>query len=359
LLGYYHLLTILHEYLMEHLQSRISQLKAAFEQALSRAATEQSLEEVRLEFLSRKGSIASLMTEFKELPAEEKRIVGPLLNELKQYCEQTHKQRVDHLLIIEAERKVLKEQHFDVTASKSSRPLGRLHVYTKIIQELEDIFLSMGFTIADGPEVETDFYNFQALNIPEDHPARDMHDTFWISMPHILLRTHTSTIQIHAMQEHGAPLAVFAPGRCYRHEAVDASHDFVFTQAECIVVGKHISLANLLATAQTYVRRIFNKEDLAIRVRPGYFPFVEPGLEIDASCPFCTTGCSICKKTRWIELLGAGLIHPAVLRHCGIDPTVYTGFAFGGGIERLAMLRYGIDDIRLFHSTNIDFFDQF
>ena len=218
----------------------------------------------------------------------------------------------------------------------------------------------MGYDIADGPEVETDFYNFQALNIPADHPARDMHDTFWLTTPSLLLRTHTSPVQIRAMEHKPLPLAIFAPGRTFRNEATDASHLFMFTQGEGLVIDKNISIANLLATARAFLQAFFEKEDLHIRARPGYFPFVEPGIEIDASCPFCSgKGCSPCKKTGWIELLGAGLVHPNVLKAGGIDPQEYSGFAFGFGIERLAMIKYGINDVRLFHSSKLPFLRQF
>jgi len=211
----------------------------------------------------------------------------------------------------------------------------------------------------DGPEVETSHYNFEALNIPADHPARDMQDTFWLTLPGRLLRTQTSNVEIRTMEQQKPPFAIVSPGRVYRNEATDASHDFMFTQLECLVVDKHVSLSNLLGTVQLFLQRVFGREDLKIRARPGYFPFVEPGVEIDASCLFCTHGCSICKKTTWIELLGSGLTHPNVLRACNLDPEEYTGFAFGMGIERLAMLKYGITDIRLFHSGSLAFLKQF
>lgn len=344
---------------MESLESRIQGVRTLFDRAIKEATSEAALEDIRLVFLSRKGHLTSLMADLKTASLEQKKIVGPALNALKQHIEQAYHEKVTWVNQRVAEQTIARLHYFDVTAQKKLPHVGYLHVYTHIIQELEDIFISMGFSIADGPELETDFYNFQALNIPENHPARDMHDTFWIASPHLLLRTHTSTVQIHAMEQQGPPLAVFSTGRTYRHEATDATHDFVFMQAEGIMIGKGISMANLLATAHAFLRLIFDKEDLAIRVRPGYFPFVEPGIEIDFSCPFCKQGCSRCKKSGWIELLGAGLVHPTVLRTAGIDPTHYTGFAFGMGIERLAMLKYGIDDIRSFHSAHLEFLHQF
>ncbi len=344
---------------MKELKQQISSLKSQCEQALASCKTLDDLEAVRIAYLGRNGSITQLMTTLKSLSVDEKRIFGPLLNELKTVLQQAYDARQELLKQTALQAQLDQQNNFDVTAYKAAPLHGTLHVYTTLTRELEDIFISMGYHIADGPEVETDYYNFEALNIPADHPARDMHDTFWIDMPNLLLRTHTSTVQIHAMENNPLPLAVLAPGRTYRNEAVDASHDFMFNQIEGLLIDTNISMANLMATAQTFLQAIFKKKDLTIRVRPGYFPFVEPGVEIDAQCPFCTKGCSTCKHTRWIELLGAGLVHPNVLRCGGIDPEKYSGFAFGLGLSRLAMLKYGINDIRLFHSSKIAFLDQF
>jgi phenylalanyl-tRNA synthetase alpha chain len=251
-------------------------------------------------------------------------------------------------------------EHTDVTAYKLPPFRAHEHVYTRIIQDLEDFFISMGFDIVDGPELETDYYNFETMNIAKDHPARDAHDTFWVDIPGMLLRTHTSSIQAHQMEHRELPLAIFAPGRCYRNEATDASHDFMFTQAECLYIDKNVSMANLIGTAEIFLKKILGNDEITTRVRPGFFPFVEPGVEIDASCPFCKQkGCSICKHTGWIELLGAGLVHPNVLRTSGIDPEEYSGFAIGMGIERIAMLKYGITDIRLFRSNHLSLLRQF
>lgn len=217
----------------------------------------------------------------------------------------------------------------------------------------------MGFEIIDGPELEEDFYNFEALNIPPDHPARDMQDTFWLTLPGRLMRTHTSSVEIHAMLKKKPPLAIVVPGRAYRNEATDASHDFQFMQLEGLLVDKNVSLSNLLATMKSFLQTFFERKDLTLRIRPGYFPFVEPGIEIDMSCPFCTQGCAVCKRTRWIEVAPAGLTHPAVLKACSIDPTEYSGFAFGMGLTRLVMLKYGITDIRLLHSNKVEFLQQF
>lgn len=344
---------------MKDLQGRISSISQQFHEQLSGVQNPADLEKIRIEFLGRSSHITQLMTDLKQLSLEEKKVVGPLLNKLKEDLQKAFEIKKTELESIQEDIAQKKQQHFDVTSYKPELTQGSLHIYTQLTQQLSSIFMSMGFQVVDGNEVETDYYNFEALNIPADHPARDVHDTFWLTTPGMLLRTHTSSVQAHIMENQQLPLAIFAPGRCYRNEATDATHDFMFTQGECLVVDKNISIANLLATAKTFLQHFFNKSDLKIRVRPGYFPFVEPGLEIDASCPFCKTGCSVCKRTTWIELLGAGLVHPNVLKASKINPEIYSGFAFGFGIERLAMIKYQITDIRLFHSNKKGFLEQF
>lgn len=336
----------------------IAKLEQELQTALQQATTSDAIEAIRLTFLGRNGHIAKLMQELKELPLDAKRTVGPEINRLKQVAESGCLQKTEELVHARIRKEQEQQRFFDVTASVRKELTGSLHIYTRTIEDLENIFISMGYDVVEGPEIETDFYNFEALNIPADHPAREEHDTFWISDGR-LLRTHTSPVQIRALTQRGTPLAIFAPGRTFRHEATDASHDFMFMQGELLYVDKQVSISNLLATAQTFLKAFFRTDHLNVRARPGYFPFVEPGIEIDASCPFCTGGCSICKRTGWIELLGSGLIHPHVLRSCGIDPEIYSGFALGFGIERLAMVKYGINDIRLFHGNNIEFLEQF
>ncbi len=345
---------------MESLKKQIESLKTEFLGALQQAVSESSLETIRITYLGRNGHLAKLMDELKKLSVEEKREIGPLMNELKQVAQQAFDEKKASIIQTVVCREDKRRENFDVTIRKSHEWHGSLHIYSKIINRIEDIFISMGYDIADGPEIETEYYNFDALNLPADHPARDMYDTIWISdVPNMLLRTHTSPVQVRAMEDRGVPLQVIIPGRCYRFEATDATHDFMFTQLEALVVGKNITIANLLATAQTFGQAFFEKKDLNIRVIPSYFPFVEPGLDVIFSCPFCTSGCSICKKTGWIEIGGAGLVHPHVLRCAGLDPAVYTGFAFGFGIERLAMLRNRIPDIRLFHTSKVEVLDKF
>jgi phenylalanyl-tRNA synthetase alpha chain len=225
--------------------------------------------------------------------------------------------------------------------------------------ELVDLFTSLGFTWQDGPEIESEFYNFEALNIPGDHPARETQDTFW-NTDRTLLRTHTSPVQVRAMREFGPPLKVIVPGRCFRQEAVDASHEHTFYQMEGLVVDKGVSTANLIHTMKTCLRVILRRDDIHVRLRPGFFPFVEPGFELDVNCPFCEgKGCKVCKQSGWIEILPCGMVHPKVLEVGGIDPEEYTGFAFGMGLQRVVMLRYGINDIRYFMGGNLRFLEQF
>jgi phenylalanyl-tRNA synthetase alpha chain len=344
---------------MHDLKNKIDQLKQELQQALGKAQSNADLEQIRITYLGRNGLITELMGVIKQLSSEDKKTFGPLLNEFKKWAEDTYQKAKTDTEKQAISHELYKKQHFDVTAYKPVDNPGSLHLFTHIIQQLEDIFISMGYQVISGPEVVTDYYNFQALNIPANHPARELQDTFWLTDPGYLLRTHTSSVQIHAMETQSVPLAVFAPGRVYRNEATDATHDFMFMQGEGLFIDKNISLSHLLATAKAFLRAFFEKNDLEIRARPGYFPFVEPGIEIDASCPFCKTGCSICKYTTWIELMGAGLVHPNVLKSSGINPEIYSGFAWGFGIERLAMVKYGITDIRLFRSGKIDFLRQF
>ncbi len=343
---------------MPDLKTSLIDIATDFWSELEKVMTQEELEALRLKYLSRNGIFANLMTNLKVLSLEEKKELGPELNRFKQQATDAYDKKQTELTHRAQQADLKKKEQFDVTASKRI-PKGTLHPLTQIIEHIENIFISMGFIIADGPEVETPFYNFEALNIPTDHPAREMHDTFWLNLPGLLLRTHTSSIQIHTMQTLKPPFAICAPGRAYRHEATDATHDFVFNQCEGLVVDKNISIADLLGTVKVFMQALFNKQTLDIRVRPSYFPFVEPGLEIDITCPFCTQGCSVCKKRGWIELGGAGLVHPNVLRACGIDPQEWSGFAFGLGVERLTMLIYQIHDIRLFKSAKLDFLNQF
>lgn len=344
---------------MKSIIAVVEEMRQDFIRALPQATTTQALQVLSSDFLSRNGRIAHLMSLLKQLSLEEKRQAGPALSDLKQFIESSLITQQE--AITQQEQALLQKQQtsFDVTAYKTPTHSGSLHIYTKIIERLENIFISMGYTIVSGPEVETEFYNFDALNIPKDHPARDSHDTFWLTLPGMLLRTHTSAVQIRTLEQEELPLAICSVGRVFRNEATDASHNFMFTQIEGLFIDKDVSMTHLLATVQTFLQQVFENKNLSIRARSSYFPFVEPGIEIDCSCPFCSSGCSVCKKTGWIELMGAGLVHPNVLTSCGIDPTIYSGFAFGMGLDRLAMIQYGIYDIRLFQSPKISFLEQF
>ena len=337
----------------------IAAIKAAFDEKLSEIKTIQALEELRLEYLGKKGLVLELMSSLKELSLEEKKEYGPACSQFKEHCDlsvrQARERIVLHALFIAQE----KQRHFDTTIAPAQALKGHLHPFTHFIKEIEDIFISLGYEILNSPEVETDFYNFTALNCPQDHPARDMQDTFWLEQEGLLLRTHTSALQVRAMQTKTLPIAAIQPGRVFRNEAVDASHDFMFMQCEGFLIDEGVTLSHLFGTVHTFLKSLLKKDSLDIRVRPGYFPFVEPGVEIDMRCPFCAQGCSVCKRTTWIEVFPAGMIHPNVLRAGGIDPEKYSGFAFGFGLTRLAMLRYGIDDVRHMYSGKVKFLEQF
>ncbi len=340
---------------MNTLQEQILTQAELWQQDLSCVKNHQQLEELRVKFTGKKGILQSLFEQLGSCSVDEKRICGPLLNGLKNTCESALKEKKIELATLQATR----SSSFDITAYTPDKLEGSLHPYSHFITEVQNIFLSMGFELLDGPEVETDYHNFTALNIPGDHPARDMYDTFWLNTPGMLMRTHTSTVQMRAMKEKKLPLAGICTGRVFRHEAVDASHDHTFFQCEGILIDKNVTLAHLFGVIKEFLQTLFGSDSLAIRTRPGFFPFVEPGVEIDMQCPFCTTGCSTCKKTRWIEVFPGGMIHPNVLQEAGIDPTVYSGFAFGFGLTRLAMLRYGIKDIRMLSNGKVRFLKNF
>ncbi len=345
--------------LMEYSQEKIRTHAQDFFALVARAGTVKELETIRTTYLGRSGIIAGLTAELKGLSLEAKRLFGPELQHFKAAAEDAITMKLRDLEALAHADAIAQKALFDVTAYKPGMLRGSLHPATHTIERIEDILISMGFEILDGPEAETEECNFDALNIPENHPARDFQDTFWLPHPHILLRTHTSSVQIRGMRQRQPPFSIAATGRTYRNEATDASHDFVFMQCEGIVVDRKISIAHLLATMKQFLQALFEKDQLDIRVRPNYFPFVEPGFEMDITCPFCATGCSVCKQSRWIEIVGAGLVHPHVLRAGGINPDEYSGFAFGFGLTRLIMLRYGISDIRLLHSGKVDFLKQF
>ena len=326
--------------------------------AIAQAADADALAALNRSYLGKAGPVGALHASIKDAPPEDRKRIGQEANALKQAIRAALDARKAELeeAALSAE---LEAPHFDASLPAPRVRRGTLHPVTQVTRELEDIFSSMGYAILDGPEVELDFYNFEALNIPQDHPAREMYDTFWCDDErHLLLRTHTSPVQIRALERMEPPFRAIAPGRCFRNETVDASHEHTFHQMEGLVVGEDITVGHLIGTMKTFLREVFRR-DLEIRLRPGFFPFVEPGFELDVRCPFCTDGCSVCKRTTWIELCPCGMVHPAVLRHGGVDPEKYTGFAFGLGLSRLVMLRFGIDDIRHLMGADLRFLEQF
>lgn len=344
---------------MQGLKDQIARIQAEFDEKIRSVTGLKEIDPIRVEFVGKQGKVTALFKNIKSLSVEEKKEIVPLLNSLKSHVEEQLKHARQALIEQKSHAAQLKQKHFDVTAYKPRSCSGRLHPYTQFIQEIEEIFISMGYDMVDGPYVETDYYNFTALNVPQDHPARDMYDTFWLNKKNLLLRTHTSPVQVRTMESKKPPIAAFVPGFAFRHEAVDASHDTMFAQCEGFVIDKNITMAHLFGTVQTFLKALFKTEELDIRIRPGFFPFVEPGVEIDMRCPFCKKGCSVCKKSTWIEIFPGGLIHPNVLRAGGFDPEEYSGFAFGFGLTRLVMLKYKINDIRLLLGGKLKFLEQF
>ena len=325
--------------------------------AIAAAADEPALKRLEGELLGRKGAITELVKSVSSLPRGQRPAAGKAANLLKVELQAAVDARMDALRE-ESLAQELGGGDFDPSEPGPRMARGGLHPITVVRDELVDLFMSLGFSWQDGPEVETEKFNFEDLNIPADHPARDAQDTFWLEDGN-LLRTHTSPVQVRTMLRSRPPLKVIVPGRCFRQETVDASHEHTFYQMEGLVVDRGVSTANLIHTMKTCLREILRRE-VKIRLRPGFFPFVEPGFELDVNCPFCQgSGCSVCKQSGWIEILPCGMVHPNVLRAGRIDPEEYTGFAFGMGLQRVVMLRYGIDDIRLFTGGDLRFLRQF
>ncbi len=335
-------------------------IREQFLAELNKAASAKEIDEVRVRYLGRKGVITLLAknTDFSKLTPEQKRDFGRRLNELKALAESEIGRALEAAKAREAAAPAAVLANLDRTLPGTGHSLGCIHPIALVQMELEDIFQGMGFMVLTGPEVEKEYYNFDALNIPPDHPARDMQDTYWLTNG-MLLRTHTSAIQVRAMERFGAPLRAIFPGRCFRYEAIDASHENTFYQLEGLMVDEGISVANLIAVMKALLSEIFHRE-VTVRLRPGFFPFVEPGFELDAQCLLCGgKGCSTCKGSGWIELIPCGLVHPRVLEFGRIDTSKYSGFAFGLGLTRLAMMKFGIPDIRLMNSGDIRFYEQF
>jgi phenylalanyl-tRNA synthetase alpha chain len=339
------------------LEDQITQLQTAALARIEDAKSMEALEGVRVDVLGRKGTLGQFSKEFGKLAPQERAAAGKALNAAKDALESAFEAR-KHSFDTEALNARLGSEWIDLTLPAPGARPGSLHPVTQVQMELEDLFTSLGFAVLDGPEVETEYHNFDALNIPASHPARDMQDTFWLTDSN-LLRTHTSPVQVRGMERLGPPLRMIAPGRVFRNEEVDASHEHTFYQVEGMMVDRNVSVAHMLYFMKTLLSAIFRRE-VTIRLRPGYFPFVEPGFELDIQCLICGgPGCPVCKQSGWVELMPCGLVHPNVLRMSGIDPDEWGGFAFGLGLTRLAMMRYGIDDIRLFESGDLRFLRQF
>ena len=335
----------------------IQELESRSLARIASARTPDELEAVRVEVLGRKGALNEISKGMVKLTVEEKKAVGQALNAAKQKLEAAVEART-RAFEEDALSQRLDGEWIDLTLPAPPPRRGHLHPITRIQRELEDLFVSLGFAVLDGPEVETEYHNFDALNIPRDHPARDMQDTFWLDGGN-LLRTHTSPVQVRGMERLGPPLRMIAPGRAFRNESIDASHEHTFYQLEGMMVDRDVSVAHLIYFMKTLLAAIFHRE-VTVRLRPGYFPFVEPGFELDVQCLICGgPGCPVCKQSGWVELLPCGLVNPNVLRMSKIDPEEWNGFAFGLGLTRLVMMRYGIDDIRHLQGGDLRFLEQF
>jgi phenylalanyl-tRNA synthetase alpha chain len=339
------------------LDESIQELRARSLARIAAADTSEALEAVRVEAVGRKGALAEISKGMGKLSPDERKRIGQVLNAAKQELEAALDARKEAFDSAALHAK-LDAEWVDLTLPAPGPRRGHVHPITRIQRELEDLFVSLGFTVLDGPEVETEYHNFDALNIPPDHPARDMQDTFWLDGGN-LLRTHTSPVQVRGMERLGPPLRMIAPGRVFRNESVDASHEHTFYQLEGMMIDRDVSVAHLLYFMKTLLSEIF-KKPVTVRLRPGYFPFVEPGFELDIQCLICGgPGCAVCKHSGWVELLPCGLVNPNVLRTSGIDPDEWGGFAFGLGLTRLVMMRYGIDDIRHLQGGDLRFLEQF
>lgn len=339
------------------IKETLEKIKNQAIEELGEIGSVEALENFRVKYLGKKGSLTSVLKSMGSLSPEERPIVGQRANEVRAAIEEKLEDaRVN--LAQKFENMKLASETIDVTMPGRTAPLGKKHPLTTVLDDLKDIFIGMGYSIAEGPDVELDYYNFEALNLPPDHPARDTQDTFYIN-DSVLLRTQTSPVQIRYMEQHKPPIRIIAPGRVFRSDSVDATHSPVFHQIEGLVVDKGITMANLKGTLETFVHKLYG-EDTRLRFRPHHFPFTEPSAEVDISCFNCGgKGCGVCKGEGWIEILGCGMVHPKVLKICGIDPDECSGFAFGIGLERVALFRYGIDDMRLFFENDLRFLNQF
>lgn len=339
------------------MKDKILELTNEAKDAIQQVSELQALNDIRVKYLGKKGELTLVLRGMGDVSPEERPIIGSLINEAKEEIENLIKQKEESLRNAELNEQ-LKKETIDVTFPSKQRGIGSIHPITKIIDEVKDIFLGLGYTIADGPEIETAHYNFDQLNTPLGHPARDLQDTFYIT-DDIVLRSQTSPVQARVMENQKPPIKIICPGAVYRSDSVDATHSPVFHQIEGLVIDKHITMADLKGTLEIFAKKSLG-ENTKIRFRPHHFPFTEPSAEADVSCFVCGgKGCRVCKGEGWIELLGCGMVHPNVLRNCGISPEEYSGFAFGFGVERIAMAKYGIDDMRLLYENDVRFLKQF
>lgn len=338
------------------MEEKLSLLKEQLEKDMKEIKIATDVENIRVEYLGKRGKVVEILKNLKNVEPSKRKEVGQKANKLREEIESLVEQKKQELKEKEYENRIKNAEKIDITVPVDDK-IGSLHPITIVQKELEEIFTGMGFTVEDGNEVETEYNNFEAVNVPKYHPARDMQDTFWLENGE-LLKTQTSAAQNKIMLKYGAPLKAIFPGRCFRNEALDASHENTFFQMEGMMIDKDVSIANLIYFMKTLLSEIF-KKDVEVRLRPGYFPFVEPGFELDIKCPYCDgKGCKVCKNGSWIELCPCGMIHPNVLKMGGIDPEEYSGFAFGLGLSRLAMMKYNINDLRALNSCDVRILKQ-
>jgi len=339
------------------MREQLEQIKLTATAQLDSADSIEALEEARIKYLGKKGELTAILKGMGALSAEERPVIGALANEVREFLTNAIDTKKSEMEAKLQDEKLAKEV-IDITMPGKKSKVGNLHPLTKVLDEFKDTVIGLGFSIAEGPDVETDYYNFEALNIPKNHPARDTQDSFYVE-DNIVLRTQTSPMQIRVMENKKPPIRIIAPGRVYRSDAMDATHSPIFHQIEGLVVDKGITMADLKGTLEALIKSIYGDKAVC-RFRPHHFPFTEPSVETDVQCFNCGgKGCSMCKGEGWIEILGGGMVHPKVLANCGIDPEVYSGFAFGIGLERLVMGRYDINDIRLFYENDVRFLKQF
>ncbi|MDY5912347.1 MAG: phenylalanine--tRNA ligase subunit alpha [Inconstantimicrobium porci] len=339
------------------MKEKLMEIKELASKELKSVKDKTDIESLRVKYLGKKGELTSILRGMGSVSAEERPIIGKLANEIRAKIE-SEIEVISNDIKAKEKKEKLQNEVIDISLPGKKRVLGKRHPLESTLKQIEDIFVSMGFTIEEGPEVELDYYNFEALNIPKDHPARSEQDTFYIN-DNIVLRTQTSPVQIRVMEKQEPPIKMISPGKVFRSDAVDATHSPIFYQMEGLVIDKGITFADLKGTLELFVKKMFG-ENVETKFRPHHFPFTEPSAEMDASCFVCGgKGCKVCKGSGWMEILGCGMVHPQVIKNCGLDPEVYSGFAFGFGIDRMVMLNYGIDDIRALYESDMRFLKQF